>query len=88
MFGLSYWYYVSRQVRTGTTFGKKLFNIYVISEKTGEFMTRKQALIRLFGYVFSYVMVGCGFLMVAFHPRKQAFHDLMAGTLSVRRFKK
>jgi uncharacterized RDD family membrane protein YckC len=83
--GLSYWYYVSRQVRTGTTYGKKLFDIYVISERTGEFMSRKQAIIRLCGYIASYLMIGCGFLMAAFHPQKKAFHDLLAGTVSVRR---
>ena len=83
--GLSYWYYVSRQVRTGSTFGKKLFGIYVIDEKTGLNMTRKQAIIRLCGYIGSYLMIGCGFLMAAFHPQKRAFHDLIAGTVSVRR---
>ena len=83
--GLSYWYYVHYQVKTGTTLGKKLFGIYVIDEKTGETLSRKQAMIRLVGYIGSYLMVGCGFLMSAFHPQKKAFHDLIAGTVSVRK---
>lgn len=82
---LSYWYYCRYQVRTGTTIGKKLFGIYVLNEKTGEFLTHKQAVIRLVGYVVSYLMIGCGFLMAAFHPQKKAFHDSMAGTVSVRK---
>jgi uncharacterized RDD family membrane protein YckC len=83
--GLSYGYYVHYQVKTGTTIGKKLFGIYVIDEKTGATLSRKQAIFRLIGYIGSYLMVGCGFLMAAFHPQKKAFHDLIAGTVSVRR---
>ena len=82
---LAYWYYCVYQVRTGTTLGKKLFGIYVVDEKTRTFLSRKQAIIRLVGYVGSYLMIGCGFLMAAFHPQKKAFHDLVAGTVSVRR---
>lgn len=83
--GLTYFYYCRYQVRTGTTIGKKLFRIYVLDEKTGAFLTHKQALIRTIGYVGSYLLIGCGFLMAAFHPQKKAFHDLIAGTVSVRR---
>ena len=83
--GLSYWYYCVYQVRTGTTVGKKVFRIYVINEKTGEYLSRKQAVIRLVGYIGSYLMIGCGFLMAAFHPQKKAFHDLLAGTVSIRK---
>lgn len=82
---LTYWYYCRYQVRTGTTIGKKLFGIYVLNEKTGEFLTHKQAVIRVVGYIGSYLMIGCGFLMAAFHPQKKGFHDLVAGTVSVRR---
>ena len=83
--GLAYWYYCRYQVRTGTTFGKRIFGIYVVDRNTGEFLSHKQALIRLVGYIGSYLMLGCGFLMAAFHPEKRAFHDLVAGTVSVRR---
>ena len=83
--GFTYWYYCRYQVRTGTTFGKKLFGIYVIDEKTGNNMTHKQAVIRMFAYVASSVLIGCGFLMAAFHPQRKALHDLLAGTVSIHR---
>ena len=83
--GLSYWYYCVFQVRHGQTIGKRLFSIYVVDENTGAFLNRKQAVIRLVGYLLSYAIIGCGFLMAAFHPQKRALHDLLAGTVSVRR---
>jgi len=84
----TYWYYCRYQVRTGTTFGKRLFSIYVIDEKTGQFLSHRQAVIRMFGYVASYLLIGCGFLMAAFHPQHKTLHDLFAGTVSVSRKKR
>ena len=83
--GIAYWYYCRYQVRTGTTIGKKIYGIYVIGEKSGNSLSTKQAIIRLAGYIGSYLMVGCGFLMAAFHPQKKTFHDLIAGTVSIRK---
>ena len=80
-----YWYDCRFQVRTGTTVGKKLFSIYVLNEKTGEYLSQKQAIIRGFGYILSMLIFGCGFLMAAFHPQKKTLHDLLAGTVCVRR---
>lgn len=87
---LSYWYYCRFQVLAGTTLGKNCFGIFVLNDKAGDpgvggYLTHGQSVIRLFGYVGSYLMVGCGFLMAAFHPQKKAFHDLVAGTVSVCR---
>lgn len=84
---LSYWYYCRFQVQKGTTLGKKLFGIYVVDERTGQPLNHRQAVIRLFGYVASYALIGCGFLMAAFHPQKRALHDLIAKTVTVRRIK-
>lgn len=83
--GFYYWYYCVYQVKTGTTIGKKLLGIYVIDENTGKFMSTRQAIYRMSSYVLSYIVIGCGFLMAAFHPQKKALHDLMAGTVSVVR---
>lgn len=85
--GLCYFYYVEIPMRRGTTFGKQIFGIVVIDAKTGGLFTRKQATIRFCSYLISYAMVGCGFLMAAFHPQKRAFHDLLAGTVCIRRKK-
>jgi uncharacterized RDD family membrane protein YckC len=80
-------YYCWYQVKMGTTPGKQLFSIYVISEKTGGHPTRTQSVVRLFGYLVSVVIFGCGFLMAAFHPQKKTLHDLFAGTAVIRRKK-
>ena len=84
---LCYYYYVELPQKRGTTIGKQIFGIQVIDIKTGQNFTRKQAIIRLFGYLFSYAIVGCGFLMAAFHPQKRTLHDLMAGTVCIRKKK-
>jgi uncharacterized RDD family membrane protein YckC len=81
---LSYAYYVEIPQRRGTTFGKQVLGIYVVDQNTGELFSRKQAIIRLCGYIVSYALIGCGFLMAAFNPRKQGLHDVLAGTVSIR----
>ena len=83
--GLCYWYYCVYQVKHGTTFGKRIFSIYVVDEYSGAYLSTKQAILRLIGYLFSYAIIGCGFLMAAFHPKKQGLHDLIAGTVSIRK---
>jgi uncharacterized RDD family membrane protein YckC len=86
-FALCYLYYVEIPMRRGTTLGKQVFGIYVLDASTGFNFTKKQAVIRMFAYLLSYAIVGCGFLMAAFHPQKRGLHDLIAGTVSVRRKK-
>ncbi len=83
--GLCYLYYVEIPMRRGTTFGKQVFGIYVLDGSTGGLFTKKQAIIRMFSYLLSYALVGCGFLMAAFQPDKRALHDLIAGTVCVIR---
>jgi uncharacterized RDD family membrane protein YckC len=80
-------YYIWMTYRTGATPGKKLLGIRVVSALDGGAIGLKQSVIRCLGYVASYAALGCGFLMVAFHPRKQALHDLFAGTVTVVRDK-
>jgi uncharacterized RDD family membrane protein YckC len=80
-----YLYYVEVPLKWGTTPGKRLFGIYVVDRQTGEPCSRKQAIKRFFGYLPSYGLIGCGFLMVLFHPQKVALHDWIAGTAAVRR---
>lgn len=78
-------YYVIGHFRFGTTLGKFPFGIYVVDAKTLKPISLKQSWVRCFAYVISYLPLLCGFLMAAFQPRKQALHDLIAGTVSVRR---
>jgi len=82
-----YWYFCVYQVKHGTTIGKRLLGIYVLDEKSGNFLSKKQAVYRTMSYVASYLIIGCGFFMAAFHPQKKALHDLFVGTVSVVRRK-
>lgn len=77
------WYYLFYQVNHQATLGKRWLGLRVISTDGSDF-TRGQAALRVFGYLPSLLMVGCGFLMVAFHPDKFAFHDLISRTRVVR----
>ncbi len=82
---ISFPYYVWGHYKYGTTLGKKPLKIYVVSAKDDQPITLKQSILRYFGYGASYIILMTGFLMAAFHPRKQALHDLIAGTISIRR---
>jgi uncharacterized RDD family membrane protein YckC len=80
-------YYVIGHYRWGTTLGKLPLKIYVVNAGDAKPITLKQSWIRFIGYLVSYLPLGTGYLMAAFHPEKRALHDLMAGTISVRRTK-
>lgn len=82
--GFYVYYYLFFQVRHQATLGKRWLGLRLISSDGGVF-TRGQAALRLFGYLLSLLMMGCGFLMVAFHPEKRAFHDLISRTRVVYR---
>ncbi len=81
---IPYLYYVEWPVRKGTTFGKAWFGIRVVDSATGSPMNRSQAVRRLYAYLISYALLGCGFLMVAFHPQKRGLHEWISGTHSIR----
>ena len=83
-FILIYFYYCRLQVKYGTTIGKRIFGLSVVDEKSGNFLSHRQAVIRTFTYLISLLILGCGFLMAAFHPRKKTLHDLCAGTAVIR----
>lgn len=78
-------YYTLMTARLGATVGKRIFHIVVLDEASGRPVGVRQAFIRTVSYVFSYLPFGAGFFMVAFHPKKKALHDLIAGTISVIR---
>ncbi len=85
--GLSLVYYTWGGTIYGTSIGKRIFKVYIISESTGGPITFKQSLIRCLAYIPSYFIFSAGFLMVAFHPEKRGLHDLIAGTACVYRNK-
>ncbi|MDO9217485.1 MAG: RDD family protein, partial [Lacisediminimonas sp.] len=68
----------------GSTPGKLAISAVVVDERTGCPPGLAQQLGRSLGLLLSMVPFGLGFLWVAFHPRKQGWHDKLAGTLVVR----
>lgn len=92
-------YYVWGQYRFGMTAGKwavgwlawlagkyPVFKpIEVVRASDFGPITLRQAVIRFFSYGLSYAIFGTGFLMAAIHPEKRALHDLLSGTVSIRR---
>ncbi len=94
-------YYTVLTHRFGTTLGKRVFRIYVMSIVNSgvaaldscpseqqypiQSLCFRQSLVRCLGYAGSYAPMGAGFLMAAFQPEKRALHDLIAGTISIVR---
>ncbi|MGY1424504.1 RDD family protein [Lysobacter sp. A289] len=64
--------------------GKMAVSARVVDAKTGATLTTGQAVIRYLGYFVSSIPLGLGLFWVAFDPRKQGWHDKMAGTVVVR----
>lgn len=73
--------------RFGTSPGKKLLGLAVVAEGVapGEGIGAVKALVRWIGYLLSALVLGVGFLLVAFRGDKRGLHDLVAGTSVVRR---
>lgn len=77
------YYILMESAAHGATFGKRWMNIKVM-RVNGNRLTTMRALLRLIARVFSHLLLMGGFLMQPFTQRKQALHDLLAGTVVVR----
>jgi uncharacterized RDD family membrane protein YckC len=66
----------------GQTLGKVLVGIKVVAPD-GSAPGFGRAFLRVFGYGFSLMLAGWGFLMIAFNSHRQALHDRLAETLVV-----
>jgi uncharacterized RDD family membrane protein YckC len=66
------------------TLGKRALGIKV-TDMSGNRITFGKATGRFFGKILSSLILLIGFLMAAFTQKKQALHDLLAGTLVVNR---
>ena len=53
--------------------------------ETGEAMSLGQSVVRYLGYFVAALPLCLGLIWVAFDPRKQGWHDKIAGTVVVRR---
>jgi uncharacterized RDD family membrane protein YckC len=71
-------------ISRSATPGKMVIGARIVDARTGGKPSSGQLIGRYFAYYVSAVPLLLGFLWVAFDPRKQGWHDKLAGTLVVR----
>ncbi len=76
---IAFWRYKS------ATPGKMVVGAEIVDAETLEPPSTGQLIGRYFGYYVSIIPFMLGLLWVAFDPRKQGFHDKLAGTVVIRR---
>lgn len=65
--------------------GKMAISARIVDAKTGRNATIAQLVGRYLGYFVSMIPLCLGLVWVAFDPRKQGWHDKLAGTVVVRK---
>lgn len=75
------WFWVAKQA----TPGKMAIGAKIVDARTGRAVSTGKAVGRYLGYFVSTIPLGLGILWVAFDPKKQGWHDKLAGTVVVRR---
>ena len=70
-------------VRFSATPGKMATRAKIVDARTGKPPSPGQCIGRYFAYFPSIIAIGLGFLWIAFDPRKQGWHDKLAGTVVV-----
>jgi uncharacterized RDD family membrane protein YckC len=73
-------FWISRQA----TPGKMAIAARIVDAKTGEKPSNTQWITRYVGYFLASIPLFLGLVWVAFDPRKQGWHDKLAGTVVVR----
>lgn len=71
-------------VKKQATPGKMAVSARIVDAETGGKPSKKQCVGRYFAYILSAIPLGLGFLWVAFDPKKQSWHDKLAGTVVVK----
>ena len=62
-----------------------LLGVEIRSETDGSRIGFARACLRYLGYLVSAFILYIGFIWVAFDDRKRGWHDMLAGTIAVRR---
>lgn len=65
--------------------GKMALGLVVVDANTGQPASTGRYIIRYVCYFLSAIVILLGFIWVAFNPRKQGWHDLIAGTVVVKK---
>jgi uncharacterized RDD family membrane protein YckC len=69
----------------GQTPGLRLFNMYVVRDADGGAISWGQAILRFIGYWIDGLVFYLGFIWIFIDSRKRCWHDLIAGTVVVKR---
>jgi uncharacterized RDD family membrane protein YckC len=75
---IAFWVYRS------ATPGKMVIRATIVDAKTFLQPSKGQLIGRYFAYYISTIPLGLGFLWIAWDPKKQGWHDKLAGTVVVR----
>jgi uncharacterized RDD family membrane protein YckC len=73
-------FWIARQA----TPGKMALGVRIVDAETGDKPRSGQLVLRYLGYYVAMLPLFIGILWVAFDPRKQGWHDKIAGTVVVR----
>ncbi|MBD1390979.1 RDD family protein [Neiella sp. HB171785] len=74
-------------LKLGGTPGKLLLGLAVVDKQNFEAISLKQAVLRYLGYIPSTLILMLGFLWVVFDDRKRGWHDMIGGTVVIKRRK-
>lgn len=67
---------------------KMAINSKILDAKTGDAASTGQLIGRYLAYYLSFIVLGLGFIWVAFDARNQGWHDKLSGTVVVCKKKK
>jgi uncharacterized RDD family membrane protein YckC len=71
-------------VEKGATPGKSVLGLRIVDAETGGAPTLGRFALRYIGYLVSALPFGLGYLWALWDPRRQGWHDKMAGTVVIR----
>ena len=71
--------------RGGQTPGMKPFGLYVVRDRDGGPVSAGMAILRLIGYWINSIVFYIGFAWVLVDDRRRGWHDIIAGTVVVKR---
>jgi uncharacterized RDD family membrane protein YckC len=78
-------YFIGFWGTTGQTIGMMPFGLRVVSNADGGKITWVNAILRFIGLIISFVVIFIGVIWVAFDARKRGWHDMIGGTVVVKK---
>jgi uncharacterized RDD family membrane protein YckC len=82
---VTFFYFTLLWVKRGATFGQSVLGIRIARASDGGPIGWGTAIVRYIMMLISFWIFYLGVIWVAFEPRKRGWHDMVAGTLAVRR---